>query len=225
VSINRDVDHDRAATRDVLAGQRPATDGVVNWLGHEIGVAAERIDAMLLTGATADQMAAARKTYRNHLDHLRDTHGLPVAVADGVYTFDSVVLGVLVPTVAARPILQPPTPAGDTSAAEGRELFRMHRIRERNRRLVALKKRSVLVSTGKLACEACGFDFAAVYGPRGDGFAECHHNYPISQSASDRRTRLSELAVVCANCHRMLHRRPWLSVAELRELVRSRRVV
>jgi len=42
MSINREIDQDRSATRDVLAGQRPAANGVVNWLGHEIGSAAGR---------------------------------------------------------------------------------------------------------------------------------------------------------------------------------------
>ncbi len=114
-------------------------------------------------------------------------------------------------------------PANDFSAAEGRELLRLHRTRERSGRLIARKKRAVLSVCGRLVCEACDFDFAAVYGMRGDGFAECHHMQPISQSAPDRRTRLSELAGVCANCHRMLHQRPWVSVPELRALVVSRR--
>ena len=114
-------------------------------------------------------------------------------------------------------------PANDFSAAEGRELLRLHRTRERNGRLVARKKRAVMSESGRLVCEACDFDFAAAYGPRGEGFAECHHTHPISRSVPGRRTRLFELAVVCANCHRMLHRRPWVSLAELWELVRSRR--
>jgi 5-methylcytosine-specific restriction protein A len=119
-----------------------------------------------------------------------------------------------------------PTPAsssGEVSAAEGRELLRLHRTRERNRMLVSRKNRSVLFETGRLACEACGFDFASVYVALGDGFAECHHDCPLASAAGERRIRLSELSVVCANCHRMLHRRPWHTVAELRELLRSRR--
>jgi 5-methylcytosine-specific restriction protein A len=39
----------------------------------------------------------------------------------------------------------------------------------------------------------------------------------------ERVTTLDDLAVVCANCHRMLHKRPWRTVPELRELLRSRR--
>ncbi len=110
----------------------------------------------------------------------------------------------------------------EMSAAEGRKLLRMHRTRERNRGLVARKKRLVLSTFGRLACEVCDFDFSAVYGSRGEGFAERHHIQPIAESAPGRRTNLSDLAVVCANCHRMLHRRPWMSAPELRALVRSR---
>ncbi|MEX0712093.1 MAG: HNH endonuclease [Pirellulales bacterium] len=111
----------------------------------------------------------------------------------------------------------------DISVAEGHELLRLHRSRERNRGLVARKKRRVLTQMGRLECEACGFDFAAVYGELGAGFAECHHTQPLAQAAGERRTALTDLAVVCANCHRMLHRRPWRTVSELSQLLRSLR--
>ncbi len=69
--------------------------------------------------------------------------------------------------------------AGEISVAEGRELLRRHRVRERSPRLVTKKKRDVLAKTGRLECEVCRFDFAAVCGPLGDGFAECHHTQPL----------------------------------------------
>jgi 5-methylcytosine-specific restriction protein A len=104
----------------------------------------------------------------------------------------------------------------DDGVLEGRLLMRLHRIRERRRS--GEKKRAVLRDTGRLACEACNFDFAAVYGELGDGFAECHHKLPLS--AGERQTLLTDLAIVCANCHRMLHRHsPWLAVEELRALL------
>jgi hypothetical protein len=93
-------------------------------------------------------------------------------------------------------------------AEEGEILYSRHRRRERNRRLVRLKKAEVLRSTGKLACEACTFDFAAFYGEElGAGLAECHHRAPIGELKGKTRTRLEHLAIVCANCHRVLHRR------------------
>jgi predicted HNH restriction endonuclease len=107
-------------------------------------------------------------------------------------------------------------------ALEGRRLLRLHKLKERKPQLVRRKKRATLQATGRLLCEACGFDFAAVYGELGAGFAECHHTQPLGE-AGERVTTLGDLAVVCANCHRMLHRRPWRTVGELRELLRSRR--
>ncbi len=56
---------------------------------------------------------------------------------------------------------------GVEEALEGRLLTRRHLARERNRKLVASKLKSVLKSQGKLTCEGCGFDFEAVYGSRG----------------------------------------------------------
>ena len=59
---------------------------------------------------------------------------------------------------------------------------------------------------GALRCEGCGFDFAATYGELGHGFAECHHVVPLADLRAGSRTRLSDLVILCANCHRMIHR-------------------
>ena len=104
-------------------------------------------------------------------------------------------------------------------AEEGRLLTALHRRRERSRKLVEKKKHKVLGQHGRLVCEVCGFDFHATYGKRGEGFIECHHTTPVSQSAG-QKTRLADLALVCANCHRMIHaRRPWLGIDDLRVLL------
>lgn len=70
-------------------------------------------------------------------------------------------------------------------------------------------------------CMACGFDFEAAYGPWGAGFCEIHHLSPLGKAQGEVRVTnpLYDLAVVCANCHRMIHRRRGitLSIAELRE--------
>jgi 5-methylcytosine-specific restriction protein A len=107
---------------------------------------------------------------------------------------------------------------------EGKILTRLHRLRERNQTAVENKKLSVLASAGVLVCEACGFDFHAAYGNIGYGFAECHHIIPLSDLHHGVKTKLSDLAVVCSNCHRMLHKtRPWMTTDQLRKLVSSRR--
>ena len=106
------------------------------------------------------------------------------------------------------------------SVIEGKLLTRTHRSRERNASIIKKKKDSVLKAKGKLACEACGFDFSEVYGEHGEGFIECHHTVPVSQLHPGQSTKLSELVLLCSNCHRMVHRgKKWLSVRELRSLL------
>lgn len=109
----------------------------------------------------------------------------------------------------------------DASAPEGKVLYRRHRTRERNKGLRKKKIASVLKAGGSLACEACGFDFAAVYGERGEGYIECHHVVPLHE-AGEGTTKLSDLALICSNCHRMIHRAaPWPTPAELGALVQE----
>ncbi|MDG2535249.1 HNH endonuclease [Sphingomonas sp. HITSZ_GF] len=74
-------------------------------------------------------------------------------------------------------------------------------------------------------CTACGFDFEAAYGEWGAGFCEVHHLSPLGKAENARLTNpLYDLAVVCANCHRMIHRRRGvtLSIAELRAKLDAR---
>jgi 5-methylcytosine-specific restriction enzyme A len=102
-------------------------------------------------------------------------------------------------------------------AEEGRVLTRAHLIRERSRKLVEVKKQEALKAGGRLACEACSFDFEAVYGERGGGFIEVHHALPVHQLLPGAKTKLADLRLLCANCHRMVHsRRPWLTIDQLR---------
>jgi 5-methylcytosine-specific restriction protein A len=109
----------------------------------------------------------------------------------------------------------------DEEFAEGKVLSRLHKLRERNPSAVRMKKRAILEKTGALRCEVCDFDFHKVYGAIGKAFAECHHILPLSQIKAGAHTKLSDLAIVCANCHRMLHRaRPWLSVNDFKKVLR-----
>lgn len=114
--------------------------------------------------------------------------------------------------------------AGEEEFIEGKILARLHQQRERNPTLVKRKKESVKKIAGKLVCEVCDFDFEAVYGELGSGYAECHHLIPLAQLEKVRKTKLADLAIVCANCHRMLHRpQSMLAIAELRKIVQENR--
>lgn len=67
--------------------------------------------------------------------------------------------------------------------------------------------------TRMLDCEVCQFDHNILYCEHGHGFAECHA-MPISCIRLGGKTRVTDLAIVFANCPRMLHRGiHWPSVA------------
>jgi 5-methylcytosine-specific restriction protein A len=109
------------------------------------------------------------------------------------------------------------------TAREGRLRFVEHLRRERNRTIIQAKKRQVLHTTGQLTCEVCGFNFEQVYGHVGQGFCEVHHKVPLAASGTEITTTLEDLAILCSNCHRMVHRtNPFKSIEELKRLVTSR---
>jgi hypothetical protein len=64
-------------------------------------------------------------------------------------------------------------------------------------------------------------------GEIGRTFAEVHHLNPLSERPASEwteavLTKIADVAVLCANCHRMIHRRrPALSLDELRSFMRT----
>ncbi len=108
-------------------------------------------------------------------------------------------------------------------AREGSRVLRLHQIRERDSTLRRRAKDLYRERTGGLACTVCDFDFEARYGKIGADFAEVHHAVPLSSYEEDGAiTDVRALVVVCANCHRMLHRRrPWLVVEDVKRLLAS----
>ena len=73
-------------------------------------------------------------------------------------------------------------------------------------------------------CQVCGFDFAIHYGALGKDFIEAHHLtplYSLPEGVVVSMNPRTDFAVLCANCHRMLHRKKneTLSLADLRQLV------
>ena len=105
-------------------------------------------------------------------------------------------------------------------AKEGRLLSRLHTERERNRQIIERKKQQALGANGRLSCEVCRFDFERHYGEAGRGIIECHHLTPLAELAREGHTRAEDLALLCANCHRMIHaKKKWLTIAELRAIL------
>jgi predicted HNH restriction endonuclease len=107
----------------------------------------------------------------------------------------------------------------EISFPEGREIYRLHKSKERNKELIRLAKERHLKNDNKLCCQVCGFSFVDTYGEIGHGFIEAHHIFPISQLTEETATKIEDLALVCSNCHRMLHRRrPWLTIENLKAI-------
>jgi 5-methylcytosine-specific restriction protein A len=95
---------------------------------------------------------------------------------------------------------------------------RWHRRSERNPRLAKDAKQY-----HGMTCMVCGFNFRDRYGELGDRFIEAHHLTPFAE-LDGRPTQLdprTDFAVVCPNCHRMLHRHsPPLTPTKLKGLLR-----
>ncbi len=56
-------------------------------------------------------------------------------------------------------------------------------------------------------CECCGFNFFETYGTLGEKYIECHHIKPLAEfNKEGEKVGLEGLALLCSNCHRMIHR-------------------
>ena len=83
----------------------------------------------------------------------------------------------------------------------------MHRRREGELRRARIAE--AVAKHGRLFCEVpnCGFDFKERYGSVGEGYAQVHNLIPLNKAPKEgRKISLKDLAIVCANCHAMIHR-------------------
>ena len=110
----------------------------------------------------------------------------------------------------------------DITGKEGRIFTRIHSVRERDRLLVRKAKKHFKAKHGSLYCECCGLKPADFYGARGEDRVQAHHRTPIEELMPDTETKAADLAMVCPNCHDIIHaKRPWLSVEELHEVLQA----
>lgn len=123
-----------------------------------------------------------------------------------------------IPNLAAEP-----EDIEDYIAKEGKEItiLKLHKFRERDIKVVKQAKAKAKREK-RLFCEVCLFNFERQYPTLGIDFIECHHKQPISKGGV-RETKIDDLAIVCANCHRMLHRKNidgnYLAVDELARII------
>lgn len=81
--------------------------------------------------------------------------------------------------------------------------FRFHKRIERNAKLA----KEVKKLQGH-TCKICCIDFEQEYGAIGNGYIEAHHLKPIASLKGTKIAMdpLKDFAVLCSNCHRMIHR-------------------
>lgn len=106
---------------------------------------------------------------------------------------------------------------------EGRLLTAMHKRRERNPgiRLALLQDRR---TKGLLRCDICSCVASVLDAVFEDAIFEAHYVIPISE-VGESKTRVSDMALLCANCHRLLHRaiareKRWLPISEAKTMLR-----
>ena len=67
----------------------------------------------------------------------------------------------------------------------------------------------------RLYCEECGLKPDEVYGSDvGDACIEVHHKAPLHERSTEGETTLDDLMCVCANCHRIIHRKLGMQLQE-----------
>ncbi len=116
-----------------------------------------------------------------------------------------------------------PTPNLDldihsVAASEGHMRLVLHLQRERSQTLVRKKK----MLAASLGCEICGFSFALAYGEAAADYCEVHHLVPLSEVVESAKTRMLDLAILCANCHRVVHlRNPPYTLEEVRAMLKK----
>lgn len=120
-------------------------------------------------------------------------------------------------TVLTEAEALPPTEFEEVVGIEGKLLTRIHTYKERDPKLAAMaKKHYKKENGGKLICSACKMDPVALYGPKGERCIEAHHKTPIEELQPDSVTKVSDLEMVCASCHRVIHsQKPCLTVDQV----------
>jgi len=111
----------------------------------------------------------------------------------------------------------PPRPVAEPRAIEGLRTETTSYVRGRSREL-----RDLALQDSRGICEACCVNFGRVLAGKGVRVLQVHHRKQLAAADSPRLTRLSDLAVLCANCHMLVHMDPneAIPVEKLRKMLR-----
>lgn len=85
----------------------------------------------------------------------------------------------------------------------------------------ALRSAALALADGR--CAGCEKNYRRFAGGKGEKCLVVHHKKQLRDTDQPVETRVSDLAVVCANCHMLIHanRDKALTIAQLRKLVRG----
>lgn len=142
-----------------------------------------------------------RDTWAEFGDRPQEVHRVAAAIREGMTT------------------LRPEEASIDLDEfSEGRVLTALHLRRERNR-----KMRKLLLQERRpkgLVCEMCDLHRPEMPLAFQEALFEAHHILPLAD-AGERLTKVSDLALLCACCHRLIHKAigstgQWFSVDDLK---------
>ena len=100
----------------------------------------------------------------------------------------------------------------DIAYPEGNRVLTQHYRVERNSTVV----RQFKATLQEPRCEACRLDLSDIYGELASDYIEAHHRQMLSDADGDVTTSIYDLAALCPNCHRIIHKNYPMSVEELR---------
>jgi hypothetical protein len=104
------------------------------------------------------------------------------------------------------------------SALEGEPIEHRGYRRKRDQRL-----RRAAMDASQGICETCVTDFTKVLAGKGVRALQVHHRRQLSEVDEPKLNSVKDLAVVCANCHALLHWNPKkaLSVSQLKSMLKK----
>lgn len=160
-----------------------------------------------------------------HLDVTRNNYGLDEIEIDRdldniLYEYKMVLSGYQIINESEYIFKEPEIDIKQEVGKEGGRRVVTSLSAERNR---SLREKALKYHGAK--CIVCGFDFKEAYGEEyGENFIEIHHVQPLSENGiyNERLTDYKlDLVPVCANCHRMIHRKrkEVLSIEKLRSIL------
>ena len=74
------------------------------------------------------------------------------------------------------------------------------------------------MTLGTPSPQTLDISFSLRYGALAADYCEVHHLVPLDKA--ERKTKMQDLAILCANCHRVVHlRNPPFTLDELRKML------